>query len=145
MIEDQQSTIVMIEPVVHTTQIRVRYAHTDKMGIVYNGNYLMFFEIGRTELLRAAGLPYAQLELDGFLLPVLEAHVVYHKPARYDEMLDVITTYNPESSPVLTMKYDIRRGDDLIVSGFTKHAFVDAASFRPVRPPRSFLETMHRL
>lgn len=131
-------------PVVHTTPIRVRYAHTDKMGIVYNGNYFMFFEIGRTELLRAAGLPYAELEREGFLLPVLEAHVEYHKPARYDEMLDVTTTYKPESTAVLTMSYVIRRDEDHIVTGFTKHAFVDAVSFRPVRPPRSFLETLHR-
>lgn len=128
----------------HTTPIRVRYAHTDKMGIVYNGNYFMFFEIGRTEMLRAAGLPYAELEREGFMLPVLEAHVLYHKPARYDEVLDVTTTYNPEASAVLTMSYEIKRGEDSIVTGFTKHAFVDAHTFRPVRPPRSFLETLHR-
>ncbi len=134
----------MSESVVHTTPIRVRYAHTDKMGIVYNGNYLMFFEIGRTELLRAAGLPYADLEREGFLLPVLEAHVVYHKPARYDEMLDIITTYEHKVSPVITMTYDIRRGDEPIVTGFTKHAFVDAVTFRAVRPPASFLATMTR-
>ena len=134
----------MSASVVHSTPLRVRYAHTDKMGIVYNGNYLMFFEIGRTELLRASGLPYAELEREGFLLPVLEAHVLYHKPARYDEMLDIITTYEPKASPVLTMTYDIRRGDDAIVTGYTKHAFVDAVSFRPVRPPASFLATMHR-
>lgn len=129
----------------HSTPLRVRYAHTDKMGIVYNGNYLMFFEIGRTELLRAAGLPYAELEREGFLLPVLEAHVQYHKPARYDEVLDVITSYIPEMSAVLTMTYDIRRGDDSIVTGYTKHAFVDAVSFRPVRPPSSFIAIMHAL
>ena len=68
-------------PIRHGTTVRVRYADTDKMGIVYNGNYFMFFEIGRTELLRSLGLPYVELERAGYLLPVLEAHAESRMPS----------------------------------------------------------------
>ena len=91
----------------HDTTIRVRYADTDKMGVVYNGNYLRYFEIGRTELLRHIGVPYAQLEAQGALLPVIEAHIEYLRPARYDDLLTVRTTYAVDRSPVLRLAYEI--------------------------------------
>ena len=75
----------------HTTSIRVRYVDTDKMGVVYHGVYLSYFEVARTEMLRAAGIPYSRLEETGILMPVLEASARYLQPARYDDVLDLST------------------------------------------------------
>jgi acyl-CoA thioester hydrolase len=128
----------------HTTTIRVRYADTDKMGIVYNGNYLAFFEVGRTELLRSIGLPYTELEKDGYLLPVLEAHAEFKNPAVYDDLLDINTSYEPEHGPVITLRYDVRRGDDQIATGYTRHSFVHARSWKVARPPALFTNAVQR-
>jgi len=130
--------------ITHSHTIRVRYADTDKMGVVYNGNYLAYFEIGRTELLRSVGLPYAELESEGHLLPVREAHVAYHKPAYYDDELSIETTYTyvPDVA-VITLAYKIVRRSDVIATGYTKHSFVKADSWRPVRPPKRFVEAVN--
>ena len=128
----------------HDTTIRVRYADTDKMGVVYNGNYLRYFEIGRTELLRHIGVPYAQLEAQGALLPVIEAHIEYLRPARYDDLLTVWTTYAVDRSPVLRLAYEIVIDSDVIARGSTRHTFVDHATFKPIRPPRLFLDAVER-
>jgi acyl-CoA thioester hydrolase len=74
-----------------TISIRVRYAETDKMGVVYHANYFMWFEIGRCELLRAVGRSYRDMEASGIGLPVIEAHCEYKSPARYDDELVVKT------------------------------------------------------
>ncbi|HCH37026.1 MAG TPA: acyl-CoA thioesterase, partial [Acidobacteria bacterium] len=74
-----------------TSIVRVRYAETDKMGVVYHANYLVWFEIGRTDLLRTIGWTYRQMESAGISLPVIEAHCEYRKPARYDDELEVTT------------------------------------------------------
>ena len=129
--------------ITHSHVIRVRYADTDKMGVVYNGNYLAYFEIGRTELLRSVGLPYAALEAEGYLLPVREAHVEYRMPAYYDDELSVETTfvYAPDVA-VITLTYRIVRHTDVIATGYTKHSFVKAETWRPIRPPRSFVDAV---
>lgn len=129
----------MSQPTIdHTSTVRVRYADTDKMGVVYYGNYLKYFEIGRTELLRSIGLPYVELERTGVLLPVLEAHAEYLLPATYDDLLEIDASYLVEHTALITMQYTIRRGDDTLVRGYTRHSFVDASTFRPVRPPQIF-------
>lgn len=129
-------------PIHHTTTVRVRYADTDKMGIVYNGVYLQYFEIGRTELLRAKGMPYIDLERSGVLLPVLEARLQYHSPARYDDLLDIESTYTPEHGATIVIEYLIRCNSVVIATGFTRHSFVDAENFKPMRPPKSFTTAM---
>lgn len=130
--------------IVRSTEIRVRYADTDKMGVVYNGNYLRFFEIGRTELLRDIGIPYAQLESEGYLLPVLEAHVEFVSPARYDDLITIETTYVYRVSPILELKYNIIRDGLTLARGFTRHTFVDDATFKPKRPARRFVDAVER-
>ncbi len=132
----------MTATIVHHTDYRVRYSDTDKMGVVYYGNYMRLFEIGRTELLRSAGLPYAELEADGYLMPVLEAHAQYMLPARYDDIVTIETRYTMEHSPVLMLQYELRRGVDTLASGWTRHSFVSATEFKPVRPPRRFFDAM---
>lgn len=128
--------------VTHQTSYRVRYSDTDKMGVVYYGNYMRLFEIGRTELLRSAGLPYVEFEREGLLLPVLEAHCEYLLPARYDEMLVIETNYQMEHSPVILLQYEVRRTSEALARGWTRHSFVAALDFKPVRPPRRFFDVM---
>lgn len=128
----------------HTTTLRVRYADTDQMGVVYYATYLVYFESGRTELLRACGIPYSELEAQGYRLPVLEAHIFYHAPARYDDVLEICTRYRPHYAPTLRLEYEISRCGELIVAGLTVHVFTDAHSWRPVRPPAIFWEAIRR-
>jgi acyl-CoA thioester hydrolase len=128
----------------HETQVRVRYPDTDKMGVVYHGRYLEYFETGRTELLRDLGLAYSALEEGGVLLPVLEARLALRRPARYDEVLTVVTTMRAMPTARMNLEYEILRGDELLVTGSTSHAFTTADGMRPIRPPRAFLELMER-
>ena len=134
----------------HTATVRVRYADTDKMKIVYNGNYFVYFEIGRTELLRAYGLPYSELERQGYMLPVLEAYAKYKTPAVYDDVLSIHTSYAVERKPVIRLEYVITRADAAgssveIAAGHTLHSFVNSATMRPVRPPQMFFDAVSTL
>lgn len=129
-----------MESVTHDTVYRIRYSDTDTMGVVYYGNYMRLFEIGRTELLRAAGIPYVSFEAEGLYLPVLEAHASYEAPARYDDEIVISTSYTPEHSAVLELVYHVYRNGDTLVTGWTRHTFVSAETFRPVRPPRRFVD-----
>lgn len=128
----------------HETRVRVRYPDTDQMGVVYHGRYLEYFETGRTELLRDFGLAYSTIEAGGILLPVLEAHVVMRRPARYDEMLTIVSFLRELPTARLHIDYEIRRDGELLVTGSTIHAFTTADGMRPVRPPREFMEVMTR-
>lgn len=130
----------------YCTQIRVRYADTDKMGVVYNGNYLTYFEVGRTELMRYLGLPYIKLEEQGYILPLLESHVNYKKSAIYDDILIVKTIINlSELSTKIRFDYEIYVQDILIASGWTIHAFVLREKMKPVRPPKIILDLIEKL
>jgi acyl-CoA thioester hydrolase len=124
------------------TPITVRYAETDMMGVVYHGSYLPWFEVGRTDLMKQHGLPYRQLEAEGYFLPVLEVGARYLKPARYDDTITIVTTLREKPLLRIKLEYEVRRGDQLLATGFTLHAFIDRAG-KPVRPPPSFQEKMN--
>ncbi len=126
------------------TTIQVRYAETDMMGIVYHGNYLPWFEVGRTTLLKENGLPYRQLEAEGYRLPVLEVGVKYIRPALYDDTLTIVTRLKEPPALRIHLEYEVRRGDELLVTGFTKHAFINHDG-QPVRPPAAFVARMREL
>jgi acyl-CoA thioester hydrolase len=126
------------------SQVTVRYSETDMMGVVYHGSYLPWFEVGRTTLLKEQGLPYRQLEADGFRLPVLEVCVKYLRPALYDDTLTILTTVKEKPSVRLTLHYEIRHGDILLATGTTTHAFIDKNG-RPIRPPAYFTAKMNAL
>ncbi len=126
------------------TQVTVRYAETDMMGIVYHGSYLPWFEIGRTNLLKEQGIPYRSLEAEGFRLPVLEASLKYHRPAVYDDTVTVVTTLREKPALRIRLDYEIYRGDELLVTGYTLHAFIDRTG-KPVRPPAIFTQRMKEL
>ena len=124
------------------TPITVRYAETDMMGVVYHGSYLPWFEVGRTDLMKQYGLPYRQLEAEGFFLPVLEVGARYVKPARYDDAITIVTTLREKPLLRIKLEYEVRRGDELLATGFTLHVFIDRAG-RSVRPPASFQAKMN--
>ena len=123
------------------TQLTVRYAETDMMGIVYHGSYLPWFEVGRTTLLKECGLPYRELEAQGYLLPVVELGAKFIRPALYDDTVNIITRLPERPLLRIRLEYEVRRGEELLVTGFTVHGFINKAG-EPVRPPATFTEKM---
>jgi acyl-CoA thioester hydrolase len=119
-----------------TSSIRVRYAETDKMGVVYYANYLVWFEVGRTDWLRATGMTYREMETDGIQLPVIEAHCEYRQGARYDDDVEIRTRARKLSPVRLQFDYEaIRHADGAtLATGHTVHATIDRQG-RPVRMP----------
>jgi acyl-CoA thioester hydrolase len=130
--------------IVSRSQINVRYAETDMMGVVYHGNYLAWFEVGRTQLLRECGVVYRDLEAQGYLLPVVEVGAKYLRPALYDDNITVITTLAEKPLLRIRLEYEVKRGDELLVTGFTVHGFINKQG-EPVRPPAIFAEKMRDL
>lgn len=124
--------------------IRVRYADTDKMGVVYNGNYFRYFEIGRTELMRANGLAYTEFEKRGVMLPVIETGAKYFSPAYYDDVLSIKAALSFEWKPRIRFEYNIFRDNTTISTGFTEHSFMSEKTRRPVRPPKDLFEKLDK-
>ena len=119
-----------------SSHVRVRYAETDKMGVVYYANYFVWFEVARADLLRSLGWSYREMESEGVLLPVIEAHCEYHRGARYDDELDVKAEGRLLSPVRLEFSYQVvRRADERIAaSGRTVHAAL-GTNGRPCRLP----------
>jgi acyl-CoA thioester hydrolase len=126
------------------TEVTVRYSETDMMGIVYHANYLAWFEIGRTHLLKELGLPYRQLEAQGYFLPVLEVSAKYLRPAVYDDTLTIITIMRESPLLRIRLEYEVKRGEELLATGTTSHAFIDKEG-RPVRPPAAVVAKMNEV
>jgi acyl-CoA thioester hydrolase len=118
------------------SRVRVRYAETDQMGVVYHTNYLVWFEVARTDLLRNAGWTYREMEAEGFFLPVIEVECQYHQPAKYDDDVDIRTTGALLSPARLKFEYEAVRAADGVVlaSGHTIHVVLDRTG-RPCRLP----------
>lgn len=124
-----------------STEVQVRYAETDKMGVVYHGNYFTWFEIGRVRMLDEAGLPYREIEASGYLLPVLEATAQYLRPASFDDRLTIKTFIREMPTVRIKIDYEVWKDDTLLCTGSTRHAFVDENG-SPSRPPAHFTERM---
>ncbi len=116
-----------MNPLVHRTQVRVAYADSDAMGMVYYAHYLRWLEVGRTELMRSLGIAYKEMEDGGTFLPVSEVFCKYHVPARYDDILIIETTVDFLRRASIQFSYRILRQSDetLLITGSTLHAFVD--------------------
>ncbi len=126
-----------------STQIRVRYAETDMMGVAYHSNYFIWFEVARIHLLNEIGLPYREIELAGYRLPVLEAHARFLQPARFDDLVILKASIIEKPGKVrLRIDYEGVCGDRTICTGYTKHAFVDSQG-RPTRAPENFIQIMN--
>jgi acyl-CoA thioester hydrolase len=124
------------------TSLRVRYSETDRMGIVYHGNYIVWFEIGRTDYCRAAGIPYRAIEDAGLLILVTAAECRYRRPARYDDVVRVRSRLTDLASRGLAFGYEIVDEENRILAeGMTRHVFADTAG-RPRRAPPEIIETL---
>ena len=127
------------------TSFRVRYCETDQMGIVNNGVYPAWFEVGRTELFRNLSLAYSDFEKKGFFMPLVELYIKYHFPAYYDEMVTVTAMIKELPITRVVIHYEIHNEQGkLIVSGETTQACLDAKTMRPTRIPVFLREDMNR-
>ena len=139
---DPEATFPLLE---HDIEIRVRYQETDAQGRVHHGNFINYFEIGRVELLRAAGSSYRLLEESGLLLVVTEIHCNYVQPAEYDDLLSLKTRLLSSKGVRIKHQYQVTRGEQLIADGWSVVAAVSADGnvtrlpkwLRMPKPPRS--------
>jgi acyl-CoA thioester hydrolase len=129
-VEHRQETHRWVE-----TTLRVRYAETDQMGVVYYANYLIWFEVARGAFCRARGIDYSQMERDGYGLPLLEAQCRYLQPARYDEEITLRVRVVELRRSLLRMAYQIKRGDTLLAEGETLQMLIDLPTGKPRRFP----------
>ncbi len=106
-------------------EVRVRYAETDQMGFLHHANYLIYFEMGRVELLRSKGMNYKDIEAQGFFLVIVQAKVKYHRPARYDDLLVLRTHVVRATGARIDHRYEVVRDGVLIAEGETTLACVD--------------------
>lgn len=123
------------------TNVRVRYADTDKAGVVYYANYALFYEVGRTELFRSLGLPYSKIEEKyGIVLPVVELISHYHRSARYDDLLNVEVVIPERPTARIKFEYKIFNEEGVLLNdGSTTLVFVDTKTGRPVRAPKEVM------
>ena len=135
-----------------TTEVRVRYAETDQMGVVYYANYYVWFEIGRVEVLRSVGLSYKQLEIDHSLgLPVIESHCRYRSPARYDDEIVIETCPSMVRGSVIKFDYKLFRKPhdggperELLAEGHTVHVVCDSEMKRK-HLPQHYVEELRAM
>ncbi len=127
------------------TKIRVRYGETDQMGYMYYGNYAEYFEVGRVEWLRSLGVSYKSLEESGIMLPVLNLNIDYIKPARYDDLLTVVTIC--KKKPLVKIEFDFEiynENNELLTTGFTRLVFVNMQKNKPTKAPSKLLDEIYQ-
>ena len=126
--------------------VRVRYAETDQMGVVYHGNYAQYFEMGRVEWLRNMGVSYKWMEENGIMLPVVSLTVNYKKPARYDDLLTIKTVFKSQTSVKIEFDYEIyNEQSELLTIANSILVFVDMKTGRPTAPPEYVKEKLLHL
>lgn len=127
---------------VHSHQLRVRYGETDRMGYCYYGNYAEFLEVGRVEAIRSKGITYKKLEDDGIMLPVSEFQIKYLAPAKYDDLLNIVTCISHLKGSRLYFTYEIfNQENKKLVEAATTLVFVKADTMNPTMAPELFLKT----
>lgn len=124
------------------TDIRVRYQETDNMGVVYYANYLVWFEVARTEYLRALGILYTRIEEKGFYLMVASVSCQYKSPAKYDDLVRVQTWISEIKNSSMKFEYKLFVGEKLIATGDSIHVFTNKSG-RPVRMPEEIKKLVH--
>lgn len=128
----------------HQIHVRVRYSETDQMSVVYHGNYVPYFEMGRVEWLRNKEISYKSLEENGIALPIVSMTINYKKPARYDDLLTVITKFKSHSSVKIEFDCEIRNeNDELLTTAHFILVFVDINLGKPIAPPQYILDIIN--
>lgn len=125
-------------------KLRTRYSETDKMGVIFHGNYINYYEIARTEMLRQTGVySYTEMEKNGIMMPVIEIESKYIMPAYYDECLNIKVSIKELPTARMTFYYEIfNENNDLINTGKAVLAFMHSETRRPCRPPQKLLDTL---
>lgn len=127
----------------HQTTIKVRYAETDQMGVVYHGNYAQYLEIGRLEWLNSLGISYKEMESNNVMLPVVELSIKYIKSAYYDDTLTVSTSLLKQPTASIEFNYEIHNSSgELLTTGYTKLVFINKESSFPMRCPQYILDKL---
>ena len=127
----------------HQIQVRVRYSETDQMGVVYHGNYIPYFEIGRVEWLRNKGISYKKMEESGIALPIVNMNINYKKSAVYDELLTVHTIFKSQTSVKIEFDCAIyNEAKELLTTAQFMLVFVSLKTGRPTAPPDYILELL---
>ncbi|WP_339918609.1 thioesterase family protein [uncultured Flavobacterium sp.] len=130
----------------HEFNVRVRYAETDQMGVVYHGNYAQYFEMGRVEWLRNLGISYKWMEDNGIMLPVVSLNINYKKPARYDDLLRVKTIFKSQTSVKIEFDYEIyNEQGELLTIANSILVFVNMKTARPTVPPEYVTEKLLKM
>jgi len=128
-----------------STKIRVRYSHTDQMGVVYYGNYPSFYEIGRSEFMRDLGLSYLEVEKGGVVMPVVEMSCRYHKPFFYDDLIEIKTVLKQLPTSSIEFYHEMYNSNvELCHTGKVKLGFINMKTLRPVRVPDIVLECLKK-
>jgi acyl-CoA thioester hydrolase len=135
----------MSEPTRCATDIEVRYAETDQMGVVHHANYIVWFELARTRLCALSGFHYADIEKMGYLLMVTGVEARYRRPARYGETVRVVCWGERLASRGVRFAYEVFHGDELLATGATDHIWIESATGRPCRTPELLREPFRRL
>lgn len=131
---------------VYDLAVRVRYAETDQMGVVYHGNYAQYFEMGRVEWLRNLGMSYKWMEENGVMLPVVSLSVNFKKPARYDDLLTIKTIFKSQTSVKIDFDFEIyNEKKELLTTGYALLVFVDSKTGKPIMPPSYITEKLAEL
>ena len=127
------------------TKLTTRYGETDQMGIIYHANYINYYEIARTEMIREIGYPYQEMENDGIMMPVIEVQCKYIRPAYYDEELTIRTIVKELPTSRMTFHYEIYNAkQELINTGIAVLAFMDGNTRRPCRPPEKMMQLIRQ-
>ena len=127
------------------TSIRVRYGETDQMGYVYYGNYPLYYEVGRTEMLRSVGLSYRTMEEEGILLPVHSLNIKYIEPAKYDDLLTLRVILKELPTAKIHFYYEVyNEQKKLLNTGETVLVFVDVQNRRPRRAPEALINKLEQ-
>lgn len=127
----------------YETKIRVRYGETDKMGVVYYGNYPLYYEVARTEMIRNLGFTYRKLEESGIMMPVLSLNVKYIRPAYYDDLLTVKVFVKKMPTSRIEFEYEIyNEKEELLNVGNTVLVFLNAETNRPQQPPELLMKSL---
>lgn len=126
------------------TQLRVRYAETDQMNVVYYGNYAQYFEVGRVESIRSLGISYKDIEAAGVIMPVVEMHVRYLRSAKYDDLLTIKTALRelPEDHRIEFFQEVFNEQEKLLTSGRVVLYFLDAATNQKTKMPANLREKL---
>lgn len=135
----------MTEPVRSETEIEVRYAETDQMSVVHHANYVVWFELARTQLCAMSGYRYSEIEKLGYFLMVTGVEISYRRPARYGDTVRVVCWGDRLGSRGVRFAYEVRKGDELLVTGATEHIWVERSTGKPCRTPEPLREPFRRL